>query len=88
MKVRCDLLFQELGNQITTVQEVVNEITNKRQIRRLVVLPYDLKIKDVFQENIQYSEYLTLLITSLSVTIKTYGGYTDLNGRVPPVHCS
>lgn len=63
MKI-CDLLFQELGSQITTVQEVVNEITNKRQIRRLVVLPYDLQIKDVFQENVQYSEYLTLLVTS------------------------
>jgi len=82
------LLFQELGNQITTVQEVVNEITNKRQIRRLVVLPYDLQIKDVFQENVQYSEYLTLLITSQSVTIKTDGRYPDLNGRVPPVHCN
>jgi hypothetical protein len=55
-KVMC-LLLQELGTQITTVQEVVNEITSKRQIRRLVVLPYDLKIKTVFQENIQYSEY-------------------------------
>jgi hypothetical protein len=53
------LLFQELGTQIATVEEVVNEITSKRQIRRLVVLPYDLEIKPVFQENIQYSEYLT-----------------------------
>lgn len=60
------MLFQDLGNQITTVQEVVNEITNKRQIRRLVVLPYDLQIKDVFQENIKYSEYLTLLNISVS----------------------
>jgi hypothetical protein len=66
MKRLCDLLFQEVGNQITTVQEVVNEITNKRQIRRLVVLPYDLHIKDVFQENIMYSEYLTLLNISVS----------------------
>lgn len=68
------------------MQEVVNEITNKRQIRRLVVLPYDLQIKDVFQENIQYSEYLTLLITSQSVRIIRVGGYPDLNGSVPPVH--
>lgn len=80
------MLFQELGNQITTVQEVVNEITNKRQIRRLVVLPYDLQIKDVFQENIQYSEYLTLLMTFQSVRIVTGGGYPDLDGSVPPVH--
>jgi hypothetical protein len=66
MKRFCDLLFQELGNQITTLQEVVNEIVNKRQIRRLVVLPYDLQIKDVFQENIKHSEYLTLLNISVS----------------------
>lgn len=80
------MLFQEFGNQITTVQEVVSEITNKRQIRRLVVLPYDLQIKDVFQENIQYSEYLILLITFQPVRIITDGGYPDLNGSVPPVH--
>jgi RNA-binding protein NOB1 len=53
------LLLQELSNQITTVQEVVNEITSKRQIRRLVVLPYDLQVKAVFEENIQYGEYST-----------------------------
>jgi hypothetical protein len=53
------LHFQELGTQIATVEEVVNEITSKRQIRRLVVLPYDLQIKPVFQENIRYSEYFT-----------------------------
>lgn len=53
------LPFQDLGTQIATVEEVINEITSKRQIRRLVVLPYDLQIKSVFQENIQYSEYLT-----------------------------
>ena len=82
------MLFQELGNHITTVQEVVNEITNKRQIRRLVVLPYDLQIKDVFQENIQYSEYLTLLVTSQTVSIAIDGGYPDLDGSVPPVHYS
>lgn len=79
MKIPCDLLFQEFGSQITTVQEVLNEITNKRQIRRLVVLPYDLQIKDVFQENIQFSEYLTLLITSQSGRIITDGRYPDLN---------
>jgi RNA-binding protein NOB1 len=49
-------LFQELGTEITTVQEVVNEITSKRQIRRLVVLPYNLQIRNVFEENIQYGE--------------------------------
>jgi hypothetical protein len=84
----CDLLFQELGNQITTVQEVVNEITNKRQIRRLVVLPYDLQVKDVFQENIQYSEYLILLMTYQLISVITGCGYPDLYGSVPPVHYS
>lgn len=64
------LHFQELGTEIATVEEVVNEITSKRQIRRLVVLPYDLQIKPVFQENIQYSEYLTSQRTFSSVKVK------------------
>lgn len=72
--------LQELGNHITTVQEVVNEITNKRQIRRLVVLPYDLQIKDVFQENIQYitefskktGDYPSLSATDIKVMALAY----------------
>lgn len=41
---------------IITEQSVINEITNKRQLKRLVVLPYDLAVKDVFTENIQFGK--------------------------------
>ncbi|KDR22203.1 RNA-binding protein NOB1 [Zootermopsis nevadensis] len=72
--------LHELGNQITTVQEVVNEITSKRQIRRLVVLPYDLEVKTVFQENIQYvtefskktGDYPSLSATDIKVMALAY----------------
>lgn len=72
--------LQELGTQIATVEEVVNEITSKRQIRRLVVLPYDLQIKPVFQENVQYitefskktGDYPSLSATDIKVMALTY----------------
>jgi len=39
-----------------TEQAVVHEITNKRQLRRLVVLPYDLKVQEAFTENIKFGK--------------------------------
>lgn len=56
-------LLQEVGRNIITEQSVVNEITNKRQLRRLVVLPYDLVIKDVFPENIKFGNYFIHVVT-------------------------
>lgn len=72
--------LQELGGQIVTVKEVVDEITSKRQIRRLVVLPYDLQIKDVFMENILHvtefskktGDYPSLSATDIRVMALTY----------------
>lgn len=49
-------VFQEMGKNIVTVQEVVDEITSKRQLRRLIVLPYELKIMHVFPENVSFSK--------------------------------
>lgn len=42
----------------------MDEITSKRQLRRLVVLPYDLKIQEAFPENIKFGK-LNLLIKFL-----------------------
>lgn len=59
------VVFQEMGKNIVTVQEVVDEITSKRQLRRLIVLPYELKIMNVFPENVSFSKpkfYNTVLI--------------------------
>lgn len=49
--------FQNIGVNIITEQDVVNEVINKRQLRRLVVLPYDLKIKNAYSENIKFGKY-------------------------------
>lgn len=62
------------------MQEVVDEITNKRQLRRLIVLPYDLAIKDVFPENIKAvtefskktGDYPSLSATDIKVMALTY----------------
>ncbi|KAK0167989.1 hypothetical protein PV327_001834 [Microctonus hyperodae] len=72
--------LQEMGRNIITEQSVVNEITNKRQLRRLVVLPYDLVIKDVFPENIKFvtefskktGDYMSLSATDIKVIALTY----------------
>ncbi|XP_015603970.1 RNA-binding protein NOB1 [Cephus cinctus] len=72
--------LQEIGTNIITEQDVVNEITNKRQLRRLVVLPYDLSVKDVFPENIQFvtefskktGDYTSLSATDIKVIALTY----------------
>ncbi|GJQ84574.1 hypothetical protein Trydic_g238 [Trypoxylus dichotomus] len=72
--------LQNIAQNIVTVQEVVNEITNKRQLRRLVALPYELVIKDVFPENIQIitefaqktGDYPNLSATDIKVMALTY----------------
>lgn len=33
---------------------MVNEVTNKRQLRRLVVLPYDLTVQNAHTEDIKF----------------------------------
>lgn len=72
--------LQDIAENIYTVQEVCDEITNDRQRRKLVVLPYDLKVKDVFQENIKFvtefakktGDYTSLSATDIKVMALTY----------------
>ncbi|KAJ8888712.1 hypothetical protein PR048_008204 [Dryococelus australis] len=72
--------LQDISEKIFTVQEVVDEIKNKRQLRRLVVLPYDVQIKDVFTENIAFitefskktGDYPSLSATDIKVMALTY----------------
>lgn len=54
-----------MGENIITIQDVVDEITSKRQLKRLVVLPYELKIMDVFPENITVGKYSALSVRLL-----------------------
>ncbi|CAG5059081.1 unnamed protein product [Parnassius apollo] len=69
-----------LSENVYTVQEVIEEITNDRQRRKLIVLPYDLKVKDVFTENIKFitefskktGDYTSLSATDIKVLALTY----------------
>lgn len=72
--------LQDIAESIVTCQEVVDEIVNKRQLRRLVVLPYDLSIKQVFPENVNFvtefskktGDYPSLSATDIKVMALTY----------------
>ncbi|KAG5884763.1 hypothetical protein JTB14_029243 [Gonioctena quinquepunctata] len=72
--------LQDVAETMITCPEVVAEITNKRQLRRLVVLPYDLVVKEVFPENVQIvtefskktGDYPSLSATDIKVMALTY----------------
>lgn len=72
--------LQNIAEKVYTIQEVIDEITNDRQRKRLVVLPYDLIVKDVFTENIKFAtefskktgDYTSLSATDLKVMALTY----------------
>lgn len=72
--------LQDIAENIITCPEVVNEITNKRQLRRLVVLPYNLIVKEVFPENVKVltdfakrtGDYPSLSATDIKVMALTY----------------
>ncbi|XP_011261678.2 RNA-binding protein NOB1 [Camponotus floridanus] len=72
--------LQDIGVNILTEQAVVDEITSKRQLRRLVVLPYDLKVQEAFSENIKFvtefskksGDYTSLSATDIKVIALTY----------------
>ncbi|KAM3958365.1 RNA-binding protein NOB1 [Aphomia sociella] len=72
--------LQDMAENVYTLQEVMDEITNDRQRRKLVVLPYDLKVKDVFTENIKFvsdfakktGDYTSLSATDIKVMALTY----------------
>lgn len=72
--------LQDFGVNIYTIQEVVNEVTNKRQKTDLSVLPYTLNIETVFAENIQFvvdfskktGDYPNLSVTDIKVIALAY----------------
>nr|CAI5827791.1 unnamed protein product [Callosobruchus analis] len=89
--------LQDIGRQIITCSSVVDEIKNKRQLRRLVVLPYDLIVKDVDPENIKIirefakktGDYPSLSTTDIKIMALTYQLHKEHVGtdglRVEPV---
>ncbi|XP_044743917.1 RNA-binding protein NOB1 [Chrysoperla carnea] len=72
--------LQEIAENIITAQEVINEVTNKRQLKRLVVLPYDLAVKEIYAENIHFvtefskktGDYRSLSSTDIKIIALTY----------------
>lgn len=72
--------LQNVANNIFTCPDVVNEINNKRQLRRLAVLPYNLIVKEPFPENIKLvtdfskktGDYRSLSATDIKVLALTY----------------
>ncbi|XP_018405683.1 PREDICTED: RNA-binding protein NOB1 [Cyphomyrmex costatus] len=72
--------LQDIGVNILTEQVVVDEIINKRQLRKLVVLPYDLKVQEAFTENVKFvtefskksGDYTSLSATDIKVIALTY----------------
>lgn len=71
-----------------TVPEVVNEIKNKRQLKRLCVLPYDLVIDEPSPENVRHviefakktGDYLSLSSADIKVIAMTYEIEKNLHG--------
>ncbi|CAB3244151.1 unnamed protein product [Arctia plantaginis] len=72
--------LQDIAENVYTIQEVIDEITNDRQRKKLVVLPYDLVVKDVFTENIKFitefsqktGDYRSLSAIDIKVMALTY----------------
>ncbi|XP_068622504.1 RNA-binding protein NOB1 [Battus philenor] len=72
--------LSSIAENVYTVQEVIDEITNDRQRRKLVVVPYDINVKDVFTENIKFitdfskktGDYTSLSATDIKVMALTY----------------
>lgn len=72
--------LRDFAENVYTIQEVIDEITNDNQRRKLVVLPYDLNVKTVFSENIKFisdvaiktGDYRSLSATDIKVMALTY----------------
>jgi len=52
----CVFVSQEIAENVTTTPSVTKEITSKSQLRRLVVLPYELDLKEPFTDHIKHGK--------------------------------
>ncbi|XP_006878941.1 PREDICTED: RNA-binding protein NOB1 [Elephantulus edwardii] len=75
-----DAALQDIGKNIYTIREVVNEIRDKATRRRLAVLPYELHFKEPFPEYVRLvtefskktGDYPSLSATDIQVLALTY----------------
>lgn len=79
---------QNYAEYLITVPEVVKEIKNKRQLKRLCVLPYDLVVDEPSPESVKHviefakktGDYLSLSSADLKVIALTYQLEKELIG--------
>ncbi|XP_017073823.1 RNA-binding protein NOB1 [Drosophila eugracilis] len=80
--------LNEYAEQVLTVPDVVAEVRNKRQIRRLCVLPFDLQVREPRPESIKHcvefakrtGDYASLSGIDLKVISLTYELEADTVG--------
>lgn len=73
-------LFQELADNILTIRGVLDEIKNKRQIKRLVVLPFDVEVREPTPESVRVivdfarktGDFASLSAVDIKVVALTY----------------
>jgi len=72
--------LQDVAENMITCQEVVDEVKNDKQLSRLVVLPYNLQLRQPFPESLRHvsefakktGDYATLSLTDLTVIALAY----------------
>ncbi|XP_040838375.1 RNA-binding protein NOB1 isoform X2 [Ochotona curzoniae] len=75
-----DAALQDIGKNIYTIRDVVNEIRDKATRRRLAVLPYELRFKEPYPEYVRLvtefskktGDYPSLSATDIQVLALTY----------------
>lgn len=80
--------IQDYAEYLITVPEVVKEIKNKRQLKRLCVLPYELVVDEPSAESVKYvidfakktGDYLSLSSADIKVIALTYQLEKELIG--------
>lgn len=80
--------LQNYAEYLITVPEVIKEIKNKRQLKRLCVLPYDLVIDEPAPESVKHviefakktGDYLSLSSADIKVIALTYQLEKELMG--------
>lgn len=80
--------LHDVADNLVTCQEVVDEIRDKRQLRRLVALPYDLSVRAPSAEHVRHvtefskktGDYPSLSATDIKVMALTYQLEAERNG--------
>ncbi|KAJ6643904.1 RNA-binding protein NOB1 [Pseudolycoriella hygida] len=84
-----NVALQDYADYVITVPEVINEIKNKRQLKRLCVLPYDLTIDEPSPESVRHvidfakktGDYFSLSSADIKVLALTYQLEKELVGE-------